>query len=220
MDGAKTGSGKPCTIDHPMLARLGEVVKTEDPWRRYIPTSPLGPVSSSNEVNYGKELHWDVHGPNINFPNDAAMQKYWAGDDALFRAEIYVSGAAPADAIRRYKGDWDEFPASTANPMWKRPTSWWNDWDELVRIHGHEPASLEEYVQWSQEKQADRLSFSMKACKDRFPEMGGSLMWGSHDTTPMPVNTTIIDFEGNPKPSAWALKKVWRQEANDTKETI
>jgi beta-mannosidase len=213
MDGGKTGAGKPCTLNHPMLARLDEVVKAEDSGRRYIPTSPLGPVSSLDEATIGKGIHWDVHGPNINFPNGKAMCHYWAIDDALFRAEIYVSGAASADSIRRYKGEWTEMPASKANPMWKRPTSWWNDWDELIAIHDREPHSLEEYVQWSQEKQAYRLAYAMKACKSRFPEIGGSLMWGSHDTSPMPVNTTIIDFDGNPKSSAWALKKVWRPES-------
>jgi len=211
LDGGKTGMGKPCTLDHPMLARLGEVVQSEDPGRRYIPTSPLGPYASFNEENAGKGLHWDVHGPNCNFADDEAQKKYWLKDDALFRAEIYICGAARADVIRRYKGEWDEMPASKANPLWKRPTPWWNDWDELVKAHGREPSSLEEYVGWSQEKQTARLVYAMKACKDRFPEMGGALMWGSHDTTPMPVNTTIIDFEGNPKPSAWALKKIWRE---------
>lgn len=210
MDGGKAGMGRPCTIGHPMLGRLGEVASEEDPTRHYIPTSPLGPVASADPKNNGRGLHWDVHGPNINFPSDEEMRAYWDNDDALFRAEIYVSGAAQAESIRRYKGGWEEMPASKANPMWKRPTPWWNDWEELVSMHGREPASLEEYVQWSQEKQAYRLAYAMKACKDRFPRMGGTLMWGSHDTTPMPVNTTVIDFDGNPKPAAWALKKVWR----------
>jgi len=112
--------------------------------------------------------------------------------------------------IRRYKGDWAEMPASRDNPLYSRPTPWWNDWEELVKIHGREPESLEEYVQWSQAKQAERLVYAMKACLERFPAIGGSLMWGSHDTTPMPVNTTVIDFEGNPKPAALALKKLWK----------
>jgi beta-mannosidase len=209
MDGGKTGMGKPCTQEHPMLARLGEVVESEDPTRRYIPTSPLGPVAGAEARNFGRGMHWDVHGPNINFPTDEEMRQYWASDDALFRAEIYVSGAADADAVRKYKGEWAEMPASKDNPMWCRPTPWWNDWEELVRIHGREPATLEEYAGWSQAKQAERLTLGMKACKDRFPRMGGSLMWGSHDTTPMPVNTTVIDFDGNPKPSAFALKRLW-----------
>lgn len=211
-DGGKAGMGKPCPADHPALAAMGAVVAREDPTRRYIPTSPLGPVTSSEEANYGKGLHWDVHGPSMVYENDGAMRRYWAGDDALFRAEIYCCGAAPADSIRRYAGDWQPMPASPDNPMWRRPTTWWNDWEELTRIHGRAPATLEEYVQWSQAKQAERQAFGMKACRDRFPAMGGTLMWGSHDTTPMPVNTTVIDFDGNPKPAAWALKKVWRPE--------
>jgi beta-mannosidase len=209
MNGGKTGMGKPCTLAHPMLARLKEVVECDDPTRHYVPTSPLGPVANSEARNIGKGIHWDVHGPNINFSTDEELHRYWDTDDALFRAEIYVSGAVSAEMVRKYKGKWDEMPASKENAMWKRPTPWWNDWDEFIAINGHEPESLEAYVDWSQTKQADRLYYGMMACKNRFPKMGGSLMWGSHDTTPMPVNTTIIDFDGNPKPSAYALKRVW-----------
>ncbi len=209
-NGNKIGSYTPCTLSHPLLAALKTVVDQEDPTRRYIPTSPLGPSAIADEKSFGKGIHWDVHGPNIKFSSEEKMFQYWEKDDALFRAEIYVSGAAPADMIRRYKGTWNEMPASEDNPMWSRPTHWWNDWDELIALHGREPETLEEYVIWSQEKQAKRLYYGMKACMDRFPQIGGSLMWGSHDTTPMPINSTIIDFEGNPKPSAYVLKKLWR----------
>ncbi|MHB9032582.1 MAG: glycosyl hydrolase 2 galactose-binding domain-containing protein [Anaerolineae bacterium] len=210
LDGGKVGMGKPCPPSQPTLARLGQVVAREDPTRRYVPTSPLGPRASSNPADAGRGLHWDVHGPNLNFESDAEMQRYWAADDALFRAEIYVSGAAAAETIQRYRGEWEAMPASKDNPLWRRPTPWWNDWDELVRIHGREPASLEEYVAWSQAKQAERLGYAMRACKARFPGIGGALMWGSHDTTPMPVNTTIMDFDAVVKPAAAALKRAWR----------
>ena len=55
------------------------------------------------------------------------------------------------------------------------------------------------------------LALEMKACKDRFPGCGGVLLWSGHDTFPMPINSSIIDFEGNPKPAALAIAKVWRE---------
>lgn len=210
LQGNKTGMGKPCDASHPMLKRLKEVVAQEDPTRRYIPTSPLGPTAGADEKQYGKGLHWNVHGPNANFESKERMRAYWNRDDALFRAEIYVAGANSADMIRRYKGNFDEMPASVKNPYWRRPTSWWNDWNLLIKLHGREPDSLEEYVSWSQANQAEQLAYAMKKCKERFPAIGGALMWGSHETFPVPVNTTVLDFGGNPKPAAYALKRVWR----------
>jgi hypothetical protein len=35
-------------------------------------------------------------------------------------------------------------------------------------------------------------------------------MWSGHDTWPLTVNTSLIDFDGNPKPSAYAVSAVWR----------
>ena len=46
--------------------------------------------------------------------------------------------------------------------------------------------------------------------KERFPRCGGVLLWGSHDTSPLPINTSIVDYHGRPKPAAMALKEVWR----------
>ena len=47
---------------HPMLKRLQEVVQGLDPGRRFIPTSPSGPRADANPADFGKGLHWDVHG--------------------------------------------------------------------------------------------------------------------------------------------------------------
>ena len=210
LSGHKIGIGKPCGLDHPMLGRLKEVVRKEDPTRRYIPVSPSGPRDCADEKDYGKGLHWDVHGPNANFESKEKQEYYLKHDDALFRSEIYVTGANPVEMIRKYKGAFAEMPASLGNPYWCRPTPWWNDWDILINNHGHEPENLGEYVKWSQENQTEKLFYVMKKCKERFPYIGGVLMWGSHETFPLPANTTIMDFEGNPKPAAFALAKVWR----------
>jgi beta-mannosidase len=88
----------------------------------------------------------------------------------------------------------------------------WIDWEVLCEKMGRKPESLEEYVQWSQQNQAHALALGMAACKARFPRCGGVLLWGSHDTFPVPANTTIIDFDGRPKPAAFALKEIWRRQ--------
>jgi beta-mannosidase len=79
-----------------------------------------------------------------------------------------------------------------------------------VREKGREPETLEEYVEWSQARQAKALSIAVGALKSRFPGCGGSLIWMGHDCFPCTANTAIIDFDGEPKPAAIALSKVWR----------
>jgi hypothetical protein len=35
-------------------------------------------------------------------------------------------------------------------------------------------------------------------------------MWSGHDTFPLAINTSLIDFDGNFKPVASAVAEVWR----------
>jgi beta-mannosidase len=211
LEGRKTGIGKPCDTRHPMLKRLQEVVQALDPGHRYIPTSPSGPRSDAHPVDFGKGLHWDVHGSPAMSPLQDAEQ-YWAQDDALFRSEIYCNGASPVELIQKYAGEFDVFPPTAGNPYWRRLTTWWLDWDRLVSIHGRVPRDLNEYVEWSQALQAQMLSLDFKACKDRFPRCGGILLWSGHDTFPLTINSSLIDYDGNLKPAALAVSKVWREE--------
>ena len=208
-EGRKTGMGKPCDLTHPMLKRLQEVVRELDPHRRYIPTSPCGPRASANSADFGKGMHWAVHGgAAMMAPADA--EQYWAADDALFRPEVYCPGASSVTTIEKYAGEFATFPATADNPYWTRLTTWWIDWHRLVAIHGREPNDLAEYVAWSQSNQALMMSREMQACKARFPRCGGVLMWSGHDTFPLTINSSLIDFDGNLKPAAPAVAEVWR----------
>ena len=209
LEGRKSGMGKPCDAEHPMLKRLLKVAQELDPKRRTIPTSPSGPRVGANPADFGKGLHWDVHGGAALSESLEEAQKYWAADDALFRSEVYCPGASSLGLIQKYAGDMPIAPPTVANPYWTRLTTWWIDWDRLVSIHKREPRDLEEYIAWSQARQAQMISLEMKACKDRFPRCGGVLMWSGHDTFPLTINTSLIDFDGNPKPAALAVKKVW-----------
>ena len=213
LEGRETDASKPCDLSHPMLKRLQLVVAELDPTRRYIPASPTGPLAHALESDFGKGLHWNVHGPYMSPDSAEEERDYWAGDDALFRAEFCRAGANPVEIIRRYKGEYPEFPPTADNDYWGHPTRWWVDWHLLVELHGREPTDLEEYVGWSQERQAKALALGVKTCKERFPRCGGVLLWGSHDTSSIPINTTIIDFHGNPKPAALALEEIWRGNA-------
>jgi beta-mannosidase len=208
LEGHKWGMGKPCDLNHPMLKRLQEVAQTCDPGHRYIPTSPSGPRAGANSAEFGKGIHWDVHGgAALSKLEDA--EKYWASDDALFRSEVYCSGASPIETIMRYAGKFNVFPPTSDNPYWTRLTTWWIDWNRLIPIYGREPHDLGEYVAWSQALQAKMLALEMKSCKERFPRCGGILLWSGHDTFPLTINTSLIDFDGHLKPSAFAVAQIW-----------
>lgn len=199
----------PCGMEHPALSRLGEVCRKLDPLHRYVPTSSSGPRFGASADDFGKGVHWDVHGPWKADADLAAWRDYWSRDDALFRSETGAPGASSTAIIRRYAGACETMPCTAENPLWRRTSIWWIEWDQYLRETQRKSATLDEYVQWSQERQAEALSIAADACKKRFPACGGFIVWMGHDCFPCTANTSVIDFEGDPKPAGEALKAIF-----------
>jgi len=205
----------PITDNHKMIAEIKQWVNMLDPSRRFVVGTPSGPNISAGLDNYGSGNNWDVHGP-WKLPFTAkdktmnAVKDFWNKDDALFHSEVGVPGAMSVEMINKYRGENNPLPASIENPIW-RNVNWWVEWDEYIADHNDQATnSLEEYVKWSQKRQSEGLSIALKSCKDRFPRCGGFIIWMGHDSFPCMVNTSILDFEGNPKPVAFALSKIWK----------
>ncbi len=211
LDGGKEGQGKPIDLKHPMIAKMAEVVAEMDPERRFLATSSTGPLFYATPDNYGKGLHWDVHGPWKAEPDLAKWREYWDGDDALFRSETGCPGCSPVEIINAHCGDESPWPVDRTNPLWRYPVDWWLEIDTYRALHdGQDPKDLNEYVTWSQTRQAEALEYAVRACKQRFPKCGGILLWMGHDCFPCTANTSILDFYGNPKPAALAVSRVWK----------
>jgi beta-mannosidase len=210
-DGERAGQEVPVDGSHPLLRRFGEIVAETDPSRRYLATSSSGPRFYANEEDFGKGMHWDVHGPWKPDSDVESWKHYFDGDDALFRSETGCPGASPVDIIREFSGGLDITPGTYDNPLWRR-TSWWIEWHTFINEIGREPESIEEYVTWSQSRQAEVLAYAASQCKERFPECGGFILWMGHDSFPCTANTSIIDFHGRYKPAAEALSRVFKGE--------
>jgi len=210
LDGGKKGSGKPVDINHPAMRAMADVVRADDPGRRFIPTSASGPRFMAFPADFGKGLHHDVHGPwNLDDGGLAAWQTYWDGDDALFRSEVGAPGACSVELIKRHAGALPLWPPTT--DYWNHTASWWTQWNRFAAKLGilNPEQALAAYVEMFQKEQADALSYAAARCKARFPRCGGFIVWMGHDCYPVPVNTAIIDFARNPKPAYYALRKVY-----------
>jgi beta-mannosidase len=212
LDDPRKGGGVPIGLEHPALAAVAKQVASLDPTRRFIPTSPQGPRFSASEADFGKGLHHAVHGP-WNLPGTMDDWRcYWSRDDALFRTETGVPGASPAHIITRFCAG-NPLPGDFTNPAWRHVMSWWVQWDEYL-ASGGAPDDLDAYVVWSQVRQATSLRIALDACRSRFPRCGGFVVWMGHDCFPCPVNTSVFDVDGKPKPAAFALRDVMRRHAS------
>lgn len=205
----------PVTDKHPMIKAMKEWVNLQDPQRRFLTGTPSGPNKTGGWKNFGQGINWDVHGPwNLPFASDdstmVSVDRFWKTDDALFHSEVGVPGAMSAEMINKYKGKYDALPANTANPLW-RNVNWWIEWNDYLKYRKNQPAnSLSDYVAWSQKRQTEGLCIALRNCKNRFPACGGFIIWMGHDSFPCPVNTSIIDFDGNLKPVAYELEKIFK----------
>jgi len=210
LEGNKIGVGKPVDASHPLIGRFASIVAEKDPGRRFMSTSSSGPRFNAAREDFGKGLHWDVHGPWKADPDLEVWRNYWRDVDALFHSEVGAPGASPAELIRRSRGELPELPGTLENPLWRR-TSWWIEWPEFIQEKGRPPQDLQEYVDWSQKRQAQALAIVAGELKRKFPRCGGVIFWMGHDCFPCTANTSVIDFDGNPKPAALALQEIFRQ---------
>ena len=201
--------GVPVGLSHPLIARFAAIVKEMDPQHRFVATSSSGPRFSAKREDFGKGLHWDVHGPWKADPDLAVWKRYWQDCDALFHSEVGAPSASSAAIIEATRGEFPAMPANGSNPLWQR-TSWWIEWDLYLQQGGREDSTLEEYITWSQERQAQALRIVVRSLKDKFPRVGGVIFWMGHDCFPCTANTAVINFDGSLKPAALAIQEVFR----------
>jgi beta-mannosidase len=208
------GGPAPVSLDerHPALAALAQVVDQEDPGRRFLPTSPSGPVFYAAREEMGRGTLHHVHGPWDRASTDEAWEDYCRHDDALFRSETGVAGAQSLVLFDRYAGSAGGWPVSAAHPWWRHASSWWAQeglFDrELQGLKGRR--ALARFISLSQARQARFLAAIARSCAARFPRCGGFLVWMGHDCFPCPANTSVIDFDLKPKPAYHALRRVFR----------
>ncbi|MGQ8335822.1 glycoside hydrolase family 2 protein [Sunxiuqinia sp. A32] len=211
------GDIAPVDDQHPLINAMKKQIVALDPTRKFVPGCPSGPNIYADWSNFGSGDNWDVHGPwkmpfrdeNQNMDD---VHEFWEQNDALFHSEAGVPGAMSAEMIRKYAGDYAPLPADFSNPLW-RTVNWWTDWKQYHKFRDKQvPESLENYVEWSQQRQTEGLSIALDNSKKRFPKCGGFIIWMGHDCYPCPINTSIIDFEGNLKPSALEISKIWRKD--------
>ncbi len=200
---------EPLDDTHPALAAAKYAFADDDPTRRYVATSPLGPSTWAREDDYGTGVHHDVHGPWEYDKSFEDWKRYWDADDSTLRSEVGMSGASSIDLLERF-----DMAGPTATPAeraalqqrWSHSSAWWLG--EYKRWDG--TGTLDEWVAHSQARQAEWLGYAATASRNRFPAVGGFIVWLGHDTFPCAVSLSVLDFEGAIKPVGDALRRAFR----------
>ena len=146
---------------HPAIACLAAVSARLAADKRFLATSSSGPSFSHDPALGGLGLHHDVHGPWMLPGTREDWKRHWDYHDALFISEVGVPSCSPVGILRRYAGDFDPWPPSIENPLWRYRTPWWIQWERYAKSEGFEAGreELARYVAVSQEEQAWALAY-------------------------------------------------------------
>lgn len=208
----------PLDASHPCLDALKKLFEEKDPAHRFIATSPTGPRFYAEATEYGHGLHHDIHGPwgLSNFTGNTFVERleawraYWEKDDALFRSEVGMPGAASPACLERFAEPGALWPPEGL--YWRHTAAWWTQWDLYqsgASLRGDAEADLAAYIAETQARQAEAYAIAASTCKKRFPQCGGFIIWMGHDCFPCPANNAVIDFTGAPKPAYYSLKRIF-----------
>ena len=210
---ARDARRTPVDESHPAIAAMAGITNRLTPQVRFVPTSPSGPSFSFDPQQAGLGLHHDIHGPWVVDSTMDEWKAWWDQHDALLVSEVGAPSCSPVDILERYAGGMDLWPPSMDNPYWRYRSPWWVLWEHMAADHGftEEVKDLARYVRITQEEQAEALAYMAASCKRRFPRCGGVFTWMGHDCFPCPSNTSIVDYDGRPKPAVEAMKAVYRQ---------
>jgi len=197
--------------NHPVIVRFREIIQRKDPGRKFLVTSPYGPTGYYEIADAGKGVYWDAHGPwDFDGPVDGDWKKLWESSDAMIHSEMGAPAASSVALIRKYKGDCKEVPGTHDNPLWNRQP-WWIDWPKFVLEKKREPADLEEFVAWSQQRQSEALVLAARLLRAKFPACAGLIIWMGHDSFPCTAAPSLMEFDGTPRPALLALGKLMKE---------
>ena len=202
---------RPVDERHLNIQRLKRLVQELDPGRQFFPTSPSGPRFMVSLDDIGRGVHHDVHGP-WGYSGDGAHYTLFNRDDAQLRSETGAAGAARRESIERYAGHFAVWPPTKANPYWLHRGAWWIPWEELGRMFGpwnEERNQLGSFLQASRYLQLEALRYAAEATRRREPAAAGFMVWMGNEPFPNNVNTSLLEFDGTPKPAYYAVQRAF-----------
>lgn len=202
---------KPVDEGHINIKMLKEVTAAMDPDKFFLPTSASGPRFSATEEDFGKGLHHDVHGP-WQYMGNPEHYHYFNGDDSLFRSETGCPGTARLETLVKYSEDYNIWPPDHTNDYWRHRGSWWIQREQLTTLFGewnNNGNELKQYLDASRFMQAEALRYDIEATRRREPEASGFIIWMGNEPYPNNANTSVIEYDGTPKPAYYWVKNAY-----------
>lgn len=180
-------------ITRELLPRL---IKDNDPYRSYLPSSPYIPGKNVSDYLSGKEILVEHHlwGPRDYFKSD-----YYKNSKACFVSETGYHGCPSVETVKKtvdedkvwpiYNEQWTLHSSDQRGNM-RRVELMDN---QIYQLFGKKMDNLEDFVFASQISQAEAKKYFIERLRVKKPYTGGILWWNLIDGWPQ-MSDAVVDY--------------------------
>ncbi|MES2861427.1 MAG: glycoside hydrolase family 2 protein [Pseudomonadota bacterium] len=187
-----------------------------DPTTPYWPGSPWG-GPNPNSMKAGDVHDWTVwHGvPPIpddrmiepfGFTPEKAVYQRYAEDTGRFISEFGIQAAPALATLQRWMDPADLAPDSEG--FHQRIKDEANKALTMIDPITGPPATIQDYIDFTQWTQAEGLKFGIEHFRRRRPHCSGALLWQFNDCWPC-VSWSLVDYDGREKAAYHAVRRAF-----------
>ncbi|MBQ7338409.1 MAG: hypothetical protein IJW40_08160 [Clostridia bacterium] len=202
---------RPQGLEHPTLMALSHLVTELDGDRLFLPASPSGPVPGSMDYIGTGKLH-DTHGPWNYAAGPRAYYQSCNRDDSLLHSEVGAPAASRMELLVKYRGNAKLWPPTKHNRYWLTRGAWWLHMEQMTDWFGEfdgEKMDVDTYVRAFRLTQAEALRYVSSAVRYAGDRKAGMIVWMGNEPFPNAANTSVLEFDGCPKPAYFELKRMF-----------
>ena len=203
--------GKPVDESYPCIRALGNLCRRLDPGKWFLPTSASGPTGYAHENQYGKGIHYEVHGPWM-YLGEKTHYNYFNKDDSLARFETGSPGPADLSSLQYITRKEKIWPPRKENPQWVHHGAWWIIPEMMGQMFGkwdEKRNEIEKFVKCGQYLQFESLRYSTESCLRRAFNCSGIMYWAGNEPFLNTANNSIIDAFGHTKMAYSGIQKAF-----------
>ncbi len=197
--------------------KMPEAVAALDPTTPYWPGSPFG-GPNANSMIAGDVHDWTVWHGMPPVPVDRAVGKFdlspervaytrYAEDMGRFISEYGIQAAPVMETLTRCLPE-DQCCLGSDGLLARIKDHPKNKVDAMLVTVTGLPATLEQYVDYTQITQAEGLKFGIEHFRRRKPHCSGSLIWQLNDCWPG-ISWSLIDYYGSAKASYFYVRRAY-----------
>ncbi len=196
---------------------MPELVAALDPTTPFRPSSPFG-GANANSMRAGDEHNWTVwHGippvPDdrmigaIERTRESIAWTRYAEDTTRFVSEFGIQAAPALATLERWTqpGSMTLGSAAFLHRIKDKPP---NKVELLLEASTGLPATLQQYVDFTQFTQAEGLKFGVEHFRRRAPHCSGTLIWQFNDCWPG-ISWSLVDHDLTAKAAYFAVKRAY-----------